>query len=92
LAVGLPGSVRSSPSWLPTRGPEAELPRGTAIDVTFDRPLVLDAAYLLANAGAVRDPLARIAPPAADKRKEVKELQMQRMRQSLLRSIPLARF
>ena len=77
---------------LATRGPEAELPRGTAIDVTFDRPLVLDAAYLPANAGAGLDPLVRIAPPAADKRREVKELQMQGMRQSLLRSIPLARF
>ena len=32
------------------------------------------------------------APPAADKRREVQELQMQRMRQSLLRAIPLARF
>jgi hypothetical protein len=63
---------------LATRGPEAELPRGTAIDVTCDRPLVLDAAYLPANAGAGLDPLARIAPPAADKRREVKELQMQR--------------
>ncbi len=77
---------------LATRGPEAELPRGTAIDVTFDRPLVLDAACLPANAGAGLDPLARIAPPAADKRREVKELQMQRMRQSLLRSILLTRF
>lgn len=77
---------------LATRGPEAELPRGTAIDVIFDRPLILDAAYLPANAGAGLDPLARIAPPAADKRREVKDLQMQRMRQSLLRSIPLTRF
>ncbi len=77
---------------LATRGPEAELPRGTAIDVTFDRPLILDAAYVPANAGAGLDPLARIAPPAADKRREVKELQMQRMRQSLLHSISLARF
>ena len=64
---------------LATRGPEAELPRGTAIDVTFDRPLILDAAYVPANAGAGLDPLARIAPPAADKRREVKGLQMQRM-------------
>jgi hypothetical protein len=77
---------------LATRGPEAELPRGTAIDVTFDRPLVLDAAFLPANAGAGLDPLARIAPPTADKRREVKELQMQRMRQSLLRSILLTPF
>ena len=77
---------------LATRGPEAELPRGTAIDVTFDRPLILDAAYVPANAGAGLDPLARIAPPAADKRREVKGLQMQRMRQSLLHAISLARF
>ena len=77
---------------LATRGPEAELPRGTAIDVTFDRPLILDAAYVPANAGAGLDPLARIAPPAADKPREVKELRMQRMRQSLLHAISLARF
>src|SRR5712692_1519372 len=77
---------------LATRGPEAELPRGTALDVTFDRPLILDAAYLPANGGAGLDPLARIAPPAANPRKELKELQAQRMRQSLLRSILLTRF
>jgi hypothetical protein len=77
---------------LATRGPEAELPRGTALDVTFDRPLILDAAYLPSNGGAGLDPLARIAPPAADPRKELKQLQAQRMRQSLLRSILLTRF
>jgi hypothetical protein len=77
---------------LATRGPEAELPRGTAMDVTFDRPLILDAAYLTGNGGAGSDPLARLAPPAADPRKELKQLQAQRMRQSLLRSILLTRF
>jgi hypothetical protein len=77
---------------LATRGPEAELPRGTAVDVTFDRPLILDAAYLPANAGAGQDALAHLAPPAADPRKQIKELQAQRMRQSLLRSILLPRF
>ena len=77
---------------LATRGPEAELPRGTAIDVIFDRPLILDAAYLPSNGGAGSDALARIAPPAADPRKELKQLQAQRMRQSLLRSILLTRF
>src|SRR5712664_377239 len=77
---------------LATRGPEAELPRGTAMDVTFDRPLVLDAAFLPANGGAGVDPLARLAPPAADPRKELKQLQAQRMRQSLLRSLFLTRF
>ena len=77
---------------LATRGPEAELPRGTAIDVTFDRPLVLDAPSLPTNAGAGPDPLARIAPPAANSRREAKEVQAQRLRQSLLRSLLLTRF
>jgi type IV secretion system protein VirB10 len=77
---------------LATRGPEAELPRGTAMDVTFDRPLILDAAFLSGNGGAGQDPLAHLAPPAADPRKQLKELQAQRMRQSLLRSILLTRF
>jgi type IV secretion system protein VirB10 len=77
---------------LATRGPEAELPRGTAMDVTFDRPLILDAALLSGNGGAGQDPLAHLAPPAADPRKQVKELQAQRIRQSLLRSILLTRF
>jgi hypothetical protein len=77
---------------LATRGPEAELPRGTAMDVTFDRPLILDAALLSGNGGAGQDPLAHLAPPAADPRKQVKELQAQHIRQSLLRSILLTRF
>jgi hypothetical protein len=34
---------------LTTRGPEAELPRGTTLDVVFDRPLLLDGALLPAN-------------------------------------------
>jgi hypothetical protein len=77
---------------LATRGPEAELPRGTAMDVTFDRPLILDAALLSGNGGAGQDPLAHLPPPAADPRKQIKELQAQRIRQSLLRSILLTRF
>jgi type IV secretion system protein VirB10 len=77
---------------LATRGPEAELPRGTAMDVTFDRPLILDVALLSGNGGAGQDPLAHLAPPAADPRKQIKELQAQRIRQSLLRSILLTRF
>jgi type IV secretion system protein VirB10 len=77
---------------LATRGPEAELPRGTTMDVTFDRPLILDAALLSGNGGAGQDPLAHLAPPAADPRKQIKELQAQRIRQSLLRSILLTRF
>jgi hypothetical protein len=77
---------------LATRGPEAELPRGTAMDVTFDRPLILDVALLSGNAGAGQDPLAHLPPPAGDPRKQIKELQAQRIRQSLLRSILLTRF
>jgi hypothetical protein len=77
---------------LATRGPEAELPRGTAMDVTFDRPLILDVALLSGNGGAGQDPLAHLPPPAADPRKQMKELQAQRIRQSLLRSILLTRF
>lgn len=77
---------------LATRGPEAELPRGTTMDVTFDRPLILDAALLSGNGGAGQDPLAHLPPRAADPRKQIKELQAQRIRQSLLRSILLTRF
>jgi hypothetical protein len=77
---------------LATRGPEAELPRGTAMDVTFDRPLILDVALLSGNGGAGQDPLAHLPPSAADPRKQIKELQAQRIRQSLLRSILLTRF
>lgn len=77
---------------LATRGPEAELPRGTAMDVTFDRPLILDVALLSGNRGAGLDPLAHLPPPAADPRKQIKDLQAQRIRQSLLRSILLTRF
>jgi hypothetical protein len=77
---------------LATRGPEAELPRGTAMDVTFDRPLILDVALLSGNGGAGQDPLAHLPPPAADPRKQIKDLQAQRIRQSLLRSILLTRF
>lgn len=77
---------------LATRGPEAELPRGTAMDVTFDRPLILDTSFLPVAGDTGVDPLAHGASPAADPRRELKQLQAQRMRQSLLRSILLTRF
>jgi hypothetical protein len=50
---------------LATRGPEAELPRGTVLDIVFDRPLILDAQYLPANAGPGIDPQPHYAsaPP-----------------------------
>jgi len=92
LIGGGAGGIGSLIAILATRGPEAELPRGTAIDVTFDRPLILDVAYLSGNGGAGSDPLAHLPPPVADPRKELKQLQAQRMRQSLLRSILLTRF
>jgi len=92
LIGGGAGGISSLIAILATRGPEAELPRGTAMDVTFDRPLVLDPSYLHSNSGTGSDPIAHMAWPATDARKEMKELQMQRARQSLLRSILLTRF
>ena len=77
---------------LATRGPEAELPRGTMMDVIFDRPLILDAAYLAGNDQAGVDPLQRNAPVPVNARQEQKELQKRRAEQSLLRSILLTRF
>jgi type IV secretion system protein VirB10 len=75
-----------------TRGPEAELPRGTTMDVVFDRPLVLDAASLPANAGAGVDPQPRTVPMPADSRQERREWQKKRMRQSMLPSLFLLPF
>jgi type IV secretion system protein VirB10 len=77
---------------LATRGPEAELPRGTTLDIVFDRPLILDPAYLPANAGIGVDPQLRDASPPADARQDLKELQKKRITQSLLRSILLHPF
>ena len=59
-AGGLAGLI----AVLATRGPEAELPRGTTMDVVFDRPLILDAAYLPANGGPGIDPQPRYAAEA----------------------------
>ncbi len=55
------GGVAGLVGVLATRGPEAELPRGTTMDVILDRPLVLDAAIVPATSGTVSDPL-RAAP------------------------------
>jgi hypothetical protein len=77
---------------LATRGPEAELPRGTTMDVTFDRPLILDAAYLPTTAGSGVDPQSRVAAPVADTRRETKETQKRRLQPSLFRSILFPRF
>jgi hypothetical protein len=77
---------------LATRGPEAELPRGTMMDVVFDRPLILDATMLPAAAGAGVDPQHRNVLQPVDTRHEEREQQRRRMRQSLLRSLLLPRF
>ena len=52
------GLVASLAVVLLTRGPEAELPRGTTVDAILDRSLLLDAALLPANSEAGPDPLA----------------------------------
>lgn len=47
-----------------TRGPEAELPRGTALDFVFKHPLTLDASRLpAAEAGRVATPPVSPVPP-----------------------------
>lgn len=56
LIGGGVGTLGALIAVLATRGPEAELPRGTLVDVVFDRPLLLDATYLPANAGPGIDP------------------------------------
>jgi hypothetical protein len=77
---------------LATRGPEAELPRGTMMDVVFDRPLILDATMLPAGAGAGADPQHRNVLQPVETRPDEREQQRRRMRQSLLRSFLLPRF
>lgn len=77
---------------LATRGPEAELPRGTMMDVVFDRPLILDASMLPAGPGAGVDPQQRNVPPPVDARQDLRELQRKRIRQSMLRSLFLIPF
>jgi hypothetical protein len=60
---------------LATRGPEAQLPRGTMLDVVFDRPLILDAAYVPANGGPGIDPQPRYLPPPVEARESQRERQ-----------------
>jgi type IV secretion system protein VirB10 len=68
LIGGGAGGLGALIAVLATRGPEAELPRGTMMDVVFDRPLILDAAYLPANAGPGIDPQPRYAVVTQDAR------------------------
>jgi hypothetical protein len=59
--VGLAAGIATV---LLTRGPEAELPRGTTMDFTFNRPLTLDASRLPASdAGRTSVPPVSPAPP-----------------------------
>lgn len=51
LIGGGAGGLGALIAVLATRGPEAQLPRGTILDVVFDRPLILDPAYLPATGG-----------------------------------------
>jgi hypothetical protein len=64
LIGGGAGGVGALIAVIATRGPEAELSRGTMMDVVFDRPLLLDATYLPANAGPGVDPQPRYATVA----------------------------
>jgi hypothetical protein len=74
---------------LATRGPEAELPRGTTMDVVFDRPLILDTTYLPSNMGSGSDPQPRLVPMNVDARQNQREMQKRRMERSMLRSLLL---
>jgi hypothetical protein len=49
LVGGGAGAAAAIVAILATRGPEAQLPRGTTLDVVFNGPLVLDAALLPTN-------------------------------------------
>ena len=87
LIGGGAGGLGALIAVLATRGPEAELPRGTTMDVVFDRPLVLDTAYLPSAVGAGTDPQPRYSSVPADGRQRQKEIQKKRLEHSMLRSI-----
>jgi len=76
------GGIGTLLAILATRGPEAELSRGTTMDVVFDRPLILNSSYLPANTAGV-DP-QRTLPPPGDSRRRMSEALRQRMIQRSL--------
>ena len=90
LIGGGVGGIGALIAVLATRGPEAELPRGTILDVVFDRPLILDAAYLPANAGPGVDPQPRYAAPQQDARARQREERRRHSGSSML--LPLLLF
>lgn len=57
---------------LATRGPEAELPRGTIMDVNLDRSLVLDAAFVPESGGGAARLAAIPVSSGAENRSERK--------------------
>jgi hypothetical protein len=78
---------------LATRGPEAELPRGTTMDVVFDRPLILSTSYLPQGNYAGVDPQRMLPQPSDDARRRSDEIRKRRAERSILHSIiPLAPF
>ncbi len=71
-----------------TRGPEAELPRGTTVDFVFDRPLVLDAGRLPpAGQTAEKDPLQH-APLAREEGRQGDNPKKQHRRRLIPRLLP----
>jgi hypothetical protein len=75
LIGGGAGAAGAIIAILATRGPEAELPRGTTLDVVFDRPLLLDAALLPANeAGHLSEPIATPQPPPQSEQRHPRSL------------------
>lgn len=89
LIGGGAGAAAAIIAILATRGPEAELPRGTTLDVVFDRPLILDAGLLPANEpGRLSSPLL----PTADSH-EIDQRERRRRRSPLPFPLaPLLRF
>ncbi len=71
-----------------TRGPEAELPRGTTVDFVFDRPLLLDAGRLPPAAQtAEKDPLQH-APLAREEGRQGDNPKKEHRRRLIPRLLP----
>jgi hypothetical protein len=71
LIGGGAGAAAGLIAILLTRGPEAELPRGTMLDVVFDHALVLDADHLPANdPGRLSQPLEPVVSQQETRRRE----------------------
>jgi hypothetical protein len=88
LIGGGAGAAAAIIAILATRGPEAELPRGTTLDVVFDRPLILDAGLLPANEpGRLSSPVL----PTTDSR-EIDHREKRRRSPLPFPLVPLLRF